>query len=140
MDSKKCFKCGIEKPLAEFYKHSEMADGHLGKCKACTKLDVSKNRGGKIDYYRSYDRKRGNRQGREYVAQYRKKYPGKWRAHRMVAEAIRRGNLVACPCEQCGSSNTHAHHDDYSRPLNVRWLCPPHHAQWHDDNGPGLNP
>jgi hypothetical protein len=36
---KKCFKCGIEKELSEFYAHPKMGDGHLGKCKECTKRD-----------------------------------------------------------------------------------------------------
>jgi len=36
---KKCFKCGVEKPLEDFYKHKKMEDGHLGKCKTCTKND-----------------------------------------------------------------------------------------------------
>lgn len=39
---KKCFKCGLEKPLSEFYKHKAMGDGFLSKCKDCTKSDVHK--------------------------------------------------------------------------------------------------
>ena len=37
---KVCFKCGIEKPLNKYYKHKGMADGHLNKCKECTKKDT----------------------------------------------------------------------------------------------------
>jgi len=40
---KKCFKCGIEKPFSDFYKHNKMGDGFLGKCKDCTKKDVAEH-------------------------------------------------------------------------------------------------
>lgn len=38
-----CFRCNIEKPLTEYYKHKQMADGHLNKCRDCTKSDSKKH-------------------------------------------------------------------------------------------------
>lgn len=138
---KTCIRCNEVKPMDGFYKHKAMKDGHLNKCKECSKSCVRSNRAEKAEHYREYDRKRGNRQSREYLSCYRKKYPRKYRAHNMVNNAIRDGKLFAEPCEVCKSgSGTHAHHDDYAKPLNVRWLCAVHHKQWHTENGEGLNP
>lgn len=49
MDTKICFKCGRELHLSEFYKHPRMGDGHLNKCKDCTKHDV------RLRYYCNMD-------------------------------------------------------------------------------------
>tara|TARA_R110002020_G_C15931109_1_gene743790 strand:+ start:122 stop:625 length:504 start_codon:yes stop_codon:yes gene_type:complete len=43
LKEKECFKCGVLKPLTQFYKHVKMADGRLNKCKSCTRIDVANN-------------------------------------------------------------------------------------------------
>lgn len=136
---KRCFKCGETKPLSEFYAHPRMADGHVNKCKTCNKRDVRLNRKDKISYYRDYDRERGNRQTSEDLARYRADNPKKWAAHQAVAKAVKHGTLVSQPCEVCGKLESNGHHDDYDKPLVVRWLCQEHHVAWHQEHGEGAN-
>lgn len=137
---KPCFKCGVTKPLDQFYKHPKMADGHVNKCKECNKKDVTLNRIDKVDYYREYDRERGNRQSVEDLRKYRRDYPGKYRAHTALNNAVRKGLIFSEPCATCGrEEDTHGHHDDYAKPLNVRWLCPPCHKAWHMEHGEAPN-
>ncbi len=57
---KQCFKCLVTKPLDCFYKHKQMADGHLNKCKECNKKDVSNNYRENIDHYKKYEKSRMN--------------------------------------------------------------------------------
>ena len=57
---KKCFKCLRMLPLDAFYKHAAMANGHLNKCKECTKKDAKKHRIENIERIRQYDRMRGS--------------------------------------------------------------------------------
>lgn len=45
--------------------------------------------------------------------------------------AVHRGTLERLPCEVCGALNSQGHHADYSKALEVRWLCPQHHADVH---------
>lgn len=52
-------------------------------------------------------------------------------AHDAVETALRNGSLVRQPCELCGAERVDAHHDDYSQPLQVRWLCRGHHLAHH---------
>lgn len=44
---------------------------------------------------------------------------------------IRRGKLVRGLCEICGSGSVECHHDDYDKPLEVRWFCRVHHLEFH---------
>ena len=62
---------------------------------------------------------------------WRDRHPEKKAAHQAVQSAIRNGTLVRQPCVQCGSERSHAHHEDYSRPLDVTWLCHVHHMERH---------
>lgn len=55
----------------------------------------------------------------------------KARAHSLINTAKRLGVLTPEPCEKCGDVKTEGHHDDYSKPLDVRWLCFPCHKHWH---------
>lgn len=90
---KQCFKCLEIKPLTEFYKHKQMADGHVNKCKECSKKDVRNNRKEKIEYYREYDANRGSRTTADNKRNYRNKYPMKYAAHIMIGNALRDGRL-----------------------------------------------
>lgn len=140
-ETKTCFKCEAEKPLTEYYKHKMMADGLLGKCKECTKQDVKKHRR-ENDSVREYDRQRGNRQTPEYQRAYRQSKPKAYKARAAVGNAVRDGRLHKPDnCENCGSDfSLEGHHDDYDKPLSVRWLCACCHKRWHADHGEALNP
>lgn len=133
---KTCFKCGKKKHLSEFYKHKMMADGHLGKCKLCTKLDVAKHREENIDSIRAYDRERSIKPHRaearkQRVALYRYQHPDRAKANTAVSNAVRDGRLERWPCMICGNTKSVGHHPDYDRHLDVVWLCQAHHKQAH---------
>lgn len=130
-----------------------MADGHLNKCKSCTKKDVAEHRERNIERIKEYDRNRPNKEERnerlkeaqkirmkdpEYRENANKRKKDwldrntvKKAAHIITGNAIRDGKLIRSPCEKCGNQKVDAHHDDYEKPLNVRWLCRKCHAQHH---------
>jgi len=135
-DMKKCFKCSVEKPLSDFYKHKGMADGYLNKCKDCAKKDVSEHRHGKgRAYVLEYDRIRAKNPKRELAKnirneKYRKEFKERVNAHVILKRAIAKGLIKKTVCWCCGEK-AEAHHPDYSRPLDVVWLCSSHHKQAH---------
>lgn len=52
-------------------------------------------------------------------------------ARSIMSQAIAAGKLVRRPCRDCGVTKVHGHHTDYTKPLDVTWLCPQHHRQEH---------
>lgn len=128
--NKTCFKCKCSKDASEFYGHPKMADRLLGKCKECTRTDVRINYQRNREAYAEYERRRFNDPARkakvaEYQRARRQKFPEKRIARQSVGNAIRDGRLVRPPCCQlCGErGRVQAHHADYSKPLEVEWLC-----------------
>jgi hypothetical protein len=151
-NSKVCFKCLIEKELKEFYKHKDMMDGHLNKCKECTKKDTKENIEKNKDYYLEYDKSRSmlahrvearkkysqTEEGKNSLRKAKKKWSEenvvKRSAQIIVNNAVRNGKLIKPKsCEICRKENNiiHGHHDDYDYPLKVKWLCPKCHSNIH---------
>lgn len=153
---KACKKCGLEKDLSEFYKKPNMADGHLNHCITCVKAYEKDRRAKVADHLKAYEQARSNLphrvQARKKYAQteagkqaikrankaYKERYPFRAVAHNMVSNALRDGKLTkALNCSECGSDEKiEGHHDNYTEPLNVRWLCEKCHKTWHRYNEP----
>lgn len=139
---KQCFRCGTHKPIGEFYQHAAMADGHLGKCKDCTKREVSIRYRSKVGDLEWVERERAR--GREKYHRLYGTGPNwtspegnvavKKRATTALARAIRTGRVIRpTRCGDCGKRHkkVHGHHEDYSKPLAVHWVCPLCHRKRH---------
>lgn len=150
---KTCKKCNIDKPLDDFYSNDS-------SCKECRKQAVRENRAKKADYYREYDRQRfkndprvkerheryfGTIQGKIASERAKNKWvasnPVKRAAHVILGNAVKSGAIKKPGfCECCGGTGRiHGHHCDYSKPLDVMWLCPACHKNWHNEHGEALN-
>ncbi len=165
---KVCFKCFAEKPLSDFYVHKAMADGHLNKCKECTKKDALLHREQSLEKVREYDRNRPNREERnnkigERVSKLRKedetfrlsiikkgkdwcvRNPMKRKAQHAANNALRDGKLQRKTlCEHCLlEKKLQKHHWSYEEQhwLDVTWLCTSCHGKEHKRlNSIGRNP
>ena len=69
---------------------------------------------------------------REKNRKWRKSNPHKRKAHMAVSYALEKGTLKKEPCVICGEEKVDAHHENYSKPLEVIWLCRKHHRRLHD--------
>lgn len=142
-----CKTCGEIKSVSAFYRSS------LSRCKECTKKAATEYRWNNIEYVREFDRQRGLTPERKAVvkAQYRKRTSTKagrareialkreWvernrhkrNVHIVVGNAIKRGLIVPERCFRCGAEKAQAHHEDYSKPFEITWLCEPCHGARH---------
>lgn len=85
-------------------------------------------------YWREYHSKHKLRK-KERTEEYKKKYPEKIKARYTLNNAIKRGEIKRQPCEVCGGAKAEAHHDNYDKPLEIKWLCPKCHAEYHKSMG-----
>jgi hypothetical protein len=143
-----CKVCDVTSDAAEFYK------GLTSRCKECHKRKVKENRDSKADYYKEYDAKRfkedpkvrarhrrysktkaGKASNLKSQNLWRKSNPDKRAAHVILNNAIRAGR-VGKPkdCSKCGAGGRiEGHHHDYTRPLDVVWLCRQCHVKEHKE-------
>jgi len=133
---KKCRNCAEEKPVEEFYRHPRMLDGHLNICRDCVRRRVRKHRQ-ENDHVREYDRERSKKaerkeQRRKRGKLYNKEHRERRYAHGVVAQALKSGTIEKGPCHFCGTTEAvEGHHNDYSKPLDVVWLCRRCHRKLH---------
>jgi hypothetical protein len=133
--SKVCSVCGESKPRSGYYKNSSLGDGLFAECKVCWCARTRAYRAANDDV-RERDRVRRKQPERSAklaaaAKQFRRDNPEKTRAYNAVRYALSTGKLVRQPCEVCGDPKSQAHHDDYAKRLDVRWLCARHHAKHH---------
>lgn len=124
-----CKHCSTPKDGDAFYKSNP------AKCKDCIKSAVRKHRLENIEKFRAYDRMRASMPHRIANAarafeKWKFEHPERRAANVAVGNAVRDGRLEKWPCQVCGFKAV-AHHPDYSRPLEVVWLCQAHHKQAH---------
>lgn len=132
-----CTRCGVAKASTEFQIRRASHDGLTAACKACLKAydDARVNLRHRALARTAYQASETGRKAHQRAnAAYRQRRKDRQRAHNAVAKAIARGKLQpwpACAVPDCGAPNPEAHHPDYSRPLDVVWLCDPCHKGAH---------
>ena len=136
---KKCSKCLVDKELVDFYNQKETSDGKKSWCKECMKRlrreYYSSHREDSLSYSKRYVEKNPEMRQKwksdnkdkvtQQAQQYRRDNPEKVKAHSILNRAVKSGKVIRPDyCEDCfGEGKIEGHHEDYSKPLEVRWLC-----------------
>lgn len=116
-----CKKCNFTKPIADFSVSKKGLLSHYTTCKVC-----------KNAYQRQYSKSKAGKEVQVKADQARKeKFAHKRSARSKTFTAIKNGTIQVLPCLICGDK-AEAHHHDYSRPLDVMWLCKTHHRETHN--------
>jgi hypothetical protein len=126
---KVCPRCQKFKSFSNFALSKK---GYQCYCRLCNELYFRSPE--YLENRRLYEQSRQSDPQRQVAKrQHRKAYnlrnPLKVRAWHVLHYAIDRGEVVRGVCEVCGSTEVHAHHEDYSKPLKVHWLCRAHHRE-----------
>jgi hypothetical protein len=135
---KRCSRCLAYKHESGFTKNKQTRDSLNVYCRDCTRI-LGK------EYFHKYHSKRTEsikryketERGREVSIRgyrnYIKSNPYKFLAHASVRSAIKLGIMNIEPCMVCGELEVEAHHEDYQRPYDVKWLCKKHHVERHQE-------
>jgi Mg2+ and Co2+ transporter CorA len=128
-NTKKCTKCKETRSIFDFHLAHSTNSGLSSWCKYCTttKDKGYKRRSGRNQHY--YDK---TKHRTTYRQRYRANHPDAAKAQRVISYLRSNEVLVPQPCERCGSAeNIEAHHEDYSKILEVTWLCRACHLERH---------
>lgn len=143
IEEKSCTQCGQRLPLNDFYNNRSRADGKADACKQCHRAGIERYRAANKEKcrkqaYRWLQRNLAARRAKQAIwrrnnpekcnailRRWRERHPEACKAHNIVGRAKRNGTLVPpSTCEHCGKQvRLEAHHPDYSKPLEVIWLC-----------------
>jgi len=132
---KECIKCNSIKNIKEFYKGKSYSDGYRSKCKNCILQECKEYRMENKDKIKKYERSPNRAlKRRERFKEECLKFPEKIIARRILRKAINKKQILKpSNCSICGSNmNIEGHHNDYSEPLNVIWLCVSCHKEIHN--------
>lgn len=125
-----------------FAKNKNRPNGLHAYCLACNRRKQAEERARRGDDYREMRRRyRASEKGRAAYSRYVPKHPWQKWAQMKIWNAIERGLIVKPDvCQECGKGGIiDGHHDDYAKPLQVRWLCRWCHQEWHRINGEAKN-